>query len=54
MAFWHGVPLGVDFRGGTLLYLKFVDKPNDAKIRGALDKADLHSARIQTYGIPRE
>jgi len=46
------VPLGVDFRGGTLVYLKFVDKPNDAKIRAALDKANLHSARIQTYGDP--
>ena len=23
MLFWHGVPLGVDFRGGTLVYVKF-------------------------------
>ncbi len=21
MAFWHGIPLGVDFRGGTLVYV---------------------------------
>ena len=52
MLFWHKIPLGVDFRGGTLVYLKFADKPNDAKIRGALDRAGLHSARIQTYGDP--
>jgi len=52
MLFWHGVPLGVDFRGGTLVYLKFAEKPNDAKIRARLDQAGLHSARIQTYGDP--
>jgi preprotein translocase subunit SecF len=52
MLFWHGVPLGVDFRGGTLVYLKFAEKPNDAKIRARLDHAGLHSARIQTYGDP--
>ena len=28
MLFWHGIPLGVDFRGGTLVYVKFVNTPN--------------------------
>ncbi len=23
MFFWHGIPLGVDFKGGTLVYVKF-------------------------------
>ena len=23
MVFWHGIPLGVDFRGGTLVYVKY-------------------------------
>ena len=23
MLFWHDIPLGVDFRGGTLVYVKF-------------------------------
>ena len=23
MLFWHGIPYGVDFRGGTLVYVKF-------------------------------
>ena len=47
MLFWHGIPLGVDFRGGTLVYVKFVNPPSDSAIRAALDKAGLHNARIQ-------
>src|ERR1700724_4294517 len=41
------VPLGVDFRGGTLVYVKFTDTPNNSAIRAALDKAGLHNAVIQ-------
>jgi preprotein translocase subunit SecF len=52
MIFWHGIPLGVDFRGGTLVYVKFAQTPNDAAIRAAMDRAGLHSARIQRYGPP--
>jgi preprotein translocase subunit SecF len=50
MLFWHHVPLGIDFRGGTLVYVKFAVKPVDAEIRTALDKAGLHNANFQTYG----
>jgi preprotein translocase subunit SecF len=50
MLFWHGIPLGVDFRGGTLVYIKFAETPNNAAIRAALDKAGLHNAVIQSYG----
>ena len=52
MIFWHGVPLGVDFRGGTLVYVKFNTTPDDNKIRAAMDRAGLHNARIQRYGPP--
>ncbi|HVO61075.1 MAG TPA: protein translocase subunit SecF [Terriglobales bacterium] len=52
MLLWHGIPLGVDFRGGTLVYVKFAGPPNDNQIRSLLDKAGLHSARIQRYGQP--
>ena len=54
MLFWHGIPLGVDFRGGTLVYVKFVDAPNVQSIRGDLDKAGLHNAAIQSYGNPAD
>jgi preprotein translocase subunit SecF len=48
MMFWHGIPLGVDFRGGTLVYVKFVNAPNIPAIRAELDKAGLHNAVIQS------
>jgi len=53
MLFWHGIPLGVDFRGGTLVYVKFSHAPDDNAIRDAMDRAGLHNARIQTYGAPQ-
>jgi preprotein translocase subunit SecF len=50
MLFWHGVPWGVDFRGGTLVYVKFSHAPNDNVIRAAMDRAGLQNAKIQRYG----
>ena len=50
MMFWHGIPYGVDFRGGTLVYVKFAQTPDDNAIRAAMDRAGLHNARIQRYG----
>ncbi|HMK21320.1 MAG TPA: protein translocase subunit SecF [Terriglobales bacterium] len=50
MLFWHGIPLGVDFRGGTLVYVKFAHPPNNDNIRAALDKVGLPNAKIQSYG----
>jgi len=52
MLFWHGIPLGVDFRGGTLVYVKFSHAPDDNIIRASLQKANLQRARIQRYGPP--
>jgi len=50
MLFWHGIPLGVDFRGGTLVYVKFSHTPDDNAIRAALDRVGLRNAKIQRYG----
>jgi preprotein translocase subunit SecF len=50
MAFWHGIPYGVDFRGGTLVYVKFAQTPDNNAIRASMDRAGLHDARIQSYG----
>ena len=52
MAFWHGIPLGIDFRGGTLVEVKFTHPPNDNAIRNALDHADLKQAKLQRFGPP--
>jgi preprotein translocase subunit SecF len=50
MLFWHHIPLGIDFRGGTLVEVKFAQAPDDNAIRAAMDRAGLHHARIQTFG----
>jgi len=48
--FWHGIKLGIDFRGGTLVYVQFDQPPNLDRIRAAIDRAGIHDSRIQTYG----
>ncbi|HEX8891896.1 MAG TPA: protein translocase subunit SecF [Terriglobales bacterium] len=48
--FWHGIPFGVDFKGGTLVYVKFADTPDLKQIRTAMDRAGLRDPRIQAYG----
>jgi len=50
MLFWHHIPYGVDFRGGTLVYVKFAQTPDNNAIRAAMDRVGLHNARIQSYG----
>ena len=52
MLFWHGIPLGVDFRGGTLVYVKYSHTPDVAAIHAALERAGLHNARVQPYDVP--
>jgi preprotein translocase subunit SecF len=48
MLFWHGIPWGVDFRGGTLVTVKFTHTPDDNAIRAELDRAGLRNFKIQT------
>jgi preprotein translocase subunit SecF len=47
----HGPNWGIDFRGGTLVYVKFSHTPDDNAVRAAMDRAGLHNARIQSYGV---
>ncbi len=44
------LPLGIDFRGGTLVYVKYSHTPNDNAVRADMDRAGLHDARIQSFG----
>ena len=46
MLFWHDIPLGVDFRGGTLVYVKFTHTPDDNAIRAAMERAGLNKPAI--------
>jgi preprotein translocase subunit SecF len=48
--FWHGIPFGVDFKGGTLVYVKFATTPDLNHIRTAMDRAGLKDPKIQAYG----
>jgi preprotein translocase subunit SecF len=50
MAFWHGVPLGVDFRGGTIVYVKYAHTPDPSAIHSEVERAGLKNARVQRIG----
>ena len=54
LAFWHGLPLGVDFQGGTLIYLKFEQPPQLNRVRAAADRAGLHDVKMQRFGHPAD
>jgi preprotein translocase subunit SecF len=46
----HGGPrLGIDFKGGTLLYLKFKEAPDVGRIRSALSSQGINVATLQPF-----
>ncbi len=47
MLFWHGVPRGVDFKGGTLVYVSFPTPPSEDAIRSALDAGHVRNYTVQ-------
>jgi preprotein translocase subunit SecF len=47
LLFWHHLPLGVDFKGGTHITVAFNAPPNEDHLRVALDKGGIHNATIQ-------
>jgi preprotein translocase subunit SecF len=47
MLFWHGIPKGVDFKGGTQITIPFDAPPHEDHIRQALDKAGIRDATTQ-------
>ena len=48
----RGLVYGIDFRGGTLVYVKFAQAPNLDAIRRRLDQQNLRNATIQGFGAP--
>lgn len=48
--FWHGLPLDVDFRGGTVVRVKFTEAPDIERLRSAAQQAGLKDAPVVTYG----
>jgi len=47
-----GPRYGIDFRGGTLVYLKFSEAPDLDRIRDMLRQQGMGSGTIQAYGRP--
>ena len=47
-----GPRYGIDFKGGTLVYLKFAATPDLDRIRAGLDREGLGTSTIQSYGRP--
>jgi preprotein translocase subunit SecF len=48
MVAWHGIPRGVDFKGGTQVTLQFDSAPNEDHIRQALDAAHIRDYKLQS------
>ncbi len=44
------VPLGVDFRGGTIVNVKYAHTPDISAISAAIDRAGLKNHRVQSIG----
>jgi preprotein translocase subunit SecF len=52
MVAWHGIPRGVDFKGGTQITVHFDSAPNEDNIRAAADKAGIKDYHIQRLSGP--
>jgi preprotein translocase subunit SecF len=50
MLFWHGIPLDIDFRGGTQVSVKFSHPPSVNAVHQTMDRIGYHNARIRTLG----
>lgn len=47
LLFWHHLPLGVDFKGGTHITVAFDSTPNEDHVRTALNQAGIKDPIIQ-------
>ena len=53
-AFTRGVPLGIDFSGGTMIVVKFEQPVTDDQVRDAVVAAIPGENSIQTFGNPSD
>jgi preprotein translocase subunit SecF len=49
IAIHRGLAYGIDFRGGTLVYVKFARQPDIDAVRRELDSEGLRGATVQQY-----
>jgi len=45
--FWHHIPLGVDFKGGTQVKVSFPSQPSEDHLRSAMDASGIKDFTIQ-------
>ena len=50
MLFWHHVPVGIDFKGGTQVRVSFDTQPNEDHLRRVMDQSGIHDASLQRLG----
>ncbi|MFH0989209.1 MAG: protein translocase subunit SecF [bacterium] len=50
----RGIDLGIDFKGGTEIVLRFDQVMDAADIRSALGKKDLGQSEIKSFGSPKD
>ena len=48
MLFWHGIPRGIDFKGGTEVQVQFAATPNEDHIRQVLSSAGVKDANVHS------
>jgi preprotein translocase subunit SecF len=51
MLFWHGIPRGIDFTGGTIVTVRFNSDVHADHIRAALEKGNVRADRVQQYDV---
>jgi preprotein translocase subunit SecF len=52
MLFWHHIPQGVDFKGGTNIRVQFASTPNEEDIRRALSAGGVKDPVVQRISDP--
>ncbi len=50
MLFWHHVPVGIDFKGGTQVRVSFDTQPNEDHLRRVLEQSGIRDASLQRLG----
>ena len=52
--FMLGLNLGIDFRGGSLIEVRYPTQPNITELRGKVDALNLGEVTIQEFGEPTD
>jgi preprotein translocase subunit SecF len=51
---FNGIRYSIDFTGGTLMQIRFLEPPDVSRLRTVLDQGGVRNAEIQSFGSNRE